>query len=64
MNVDLIFQIAAIGIVVALLNQILTKAERPEYAMMVTLAGLIAVLLVILNEVKVLFDTIKSLFKL
>jgi stage III sporulation protein AC len=64
MNVDIIFQIAAIGIVVAVLNQILSKYERPEQAMMVTLAGLITVLLLIINEIKTLFDTIKAIFRL
>lgn len=64
MNVDMIFQIAAIGIIVAFLNQILTKSERSEYGMMVTLAGLIIVLLMVINEVKALFDTIKALFRL
>ncbi|MDF2686046.1 MAG: stage sporulation protein [Clostridia bacterium] len=64
MNVDMIFQIAAVGIVVAVLNQILSKYERPEQAMMVTLAGLITVLLLIVNEIKTLFDTIKAIFRL
>lgn len=64
MNVDLIFRIAAIGIIVAVLNQLLAKSGRDEQAMLVTLAGLIVVLAVIVREVSSLFDTIKSVFGL
>ncbi|MBR6337711.1 MAG: stage III sporulation protein AC [Ruminococcus sp.] len=64
MEVDLIFKIAAIGIIVAVLNQLLKRAERDEQAMMTTLAGLIVVLLMIINEIANLFDTIKSVFGL
>ncbi|MGI6261152.1 MAG: stage III sporulation protein AC [Acutalibacteraceae bacterium] len=64
MDVDLIFKIAAIGIIVAVLNQILNKAERQEQAMMVTLAGLVVVLMMIVQEIDTLFETIKSLFGL
>lgn len=64
MDVDLIFKIAAIGIIVAVLNQILNKAERQEQAMMVTLAGLVVVLMMIVQEIGTLFETIKSLFGL
>ena len=64
MNVDLIFRIAAIGIIVAVLNQLLVKSGRDEQAMLVTLAGLIVVLAVIVREVSALFDTIKSVFGL
>ena len=60
MNVDLIFRIAAIGIIVAVLNQLLVKSGRDEQAMLVTLAGLIVVLAVIVREVSTLFGTIKS----
>lgn len=59
---DLIFRIAAIGILVAVLNQLLIRSGREEQAMMTTLAGLIVVLVVIVREISTLFDTIKSLF--
>lgn len=62
MNVELIFKIAAIGIIVAILNQLLTKSGRDEQATMVTLAGLVVVLIVIVQEIAYLFDTIKDLF--
>lgn len=64
MNVDLIFKIAAIGIIVAILNQVLIKSERQEQAMMTTLAGLIVVLMMIIQEIDTLFQTIKSVFGL
>lgn len=64
MEVDLIFKIAAIGIIVSVLNQLLKRAERDEQAMMTTLAGLIVVLLMIINEIAELFDTIKTVFGL
>ncbi len=64
MGVDLIFKIAAIGILVAVLNQLLIRSGREEQAMMTTLAGLIVVLLMVVKEIAVLFDTVKVLFKL
>ena len=64
MNVDFIFKIAAIGIVVAVLNQLLQRSGREEQAMMTTIAGLIVVLLMIVTEISNLFDTIKSIFNL
>lgn len=64
MNVDLIFKIAAIGIIVAILNQVLIKSDRQEQAMMTTLAGLIVVLMMIIQEIDTLFSTIKSVFGL
>ena len=64
MNVDLIFKVAGIGIIVAVLNLLLKRAEREEQAMMTTLAGLIVVLMIIVNEINNLFDTIKSVFGL
>ena len=64
MNIDLIFKIAAIGIIVAVLNQVLIRSEREEQAMMTTLAGLIVVLMMIIREIDVLFKTIKSVFGL
>ena len=62
MDIDLIFKIAAIGIIVSILNQVLIRSGREEQAMMTTLAGLIVVLLMIIKEIKFLFDTIKTLF--
>ena len=64
MNVDLIFQIAAIGIVVAVLNQLLQRSGREEQAMMTTIEGLVVVLMMIVTEISTLFDTIKSVFNL
>ena len=64
MNVDFIFKIAAIGIVVAVLNQLLQRLGREEQAMMTTIAGLIVVLMMIVTEISNLFDTIKSIFNL
>lgn len=64
MGVDLIFKIAAIGILVAVLNQLLIRSGREEQAMMTTLAGLIVVLLIVVKEIATLFDTVKTLFKL
>lgn len=64
MDVDLIFKIAAIGIVVSVLNQLLKQSGREEQAMMTTLAGLIVVLLMLVNEISVLFNTIKEVFGL
>jgi stage III sporulation protein AC len=64
MDVDMIFKVAAIGIIVAVLNQILTRSGREEQAMLTTLAGLIVVLMMIITQISTLFDTIKSLFDL
>ena len=62
MNVQLIFKIAAIGIIVAVLNQLLIKSNRDEQATMVTIAGLVVVLIVVVQEIAGLFDTVRSLF--
>ena len=64
MNVDFIFKIAAIGIVVAVLNQLLQRSGIEEQAMMTTIAGLVVVLMMIVTEISNLFDTIKSIFNL
>ena len=64
MNIDFVFKIAAIGIIVAVLNQLLIRSGREEQAMMTTLAGLIFVLMMIISQISVLFDTIKDLFAL
>jgi len=61
-DIDLIFKIAGIGIIVAVLNLVLKRAEREEQAMLTTLAGLIVVLMIIINEISNLFDTVKSVF--
>ena len=62
MEVDLIFQIAGIGIIVAVLSQLLKNSGKDDQAMMVNIAGLIVVLLMIVKEISVLFDTIKNVF--
>ena len=64
MEVDLIFRIAAIGIIVAVLNQVLIRAGREEQAMMTTLAGIIVVLMMLIFEINDLFETVKSVFDL
>ena len=64
MDVDLIFQIAAIGIIVAVLNQLLMRSGREEQAMMTTLAGLIVVPMMIIREIDALFQAVKSIFSL
>ncbi|MCI9185947.1 MAG: stage III sporulation protein AC [Oscillospiraceae bacterium] len=64
MEVDLIFKIAAIGILVAVLNQVLIRAGRDEQAMMTTLAGLVVVLMMVVQEIARLFDMVKALFGL
>jgi stage III sporulation protein AC len=64
MDVDLIFKIAAIGILVAVLNQLLVRSGREEQAMMTTLAGLIVVLMMIIQQIDILFKSIKSIFGL
>jgi stage III sporulation protein AC len=63
-DVDLIFKIAAIGILVAVLNQVLSRAGRDEQAMMTTLAGLVVVLMMVVQEIADLFDMVKTLFQL
>lgn len=62
MNVDLLFKIAAIGIIVAVLNQLLKQSGREDQAVMTTIVGLVVVLTVVVSEVSNLFDTIKSVF--
>ena len=62
MNIDLIFKIAAIGIVVAVLNQLLVRSGREEQAMMTTLAGLVVVMMMLVQEISDLFQLIKTLF--
>ncbi len=62
MDVDLIFKIAAIGILVTVLNQVLIRSGREEQATMTTLAGLIVVLMIVIQEINTLFETAKRLF--
>ena len=64
MDIDLIFKIAGIGIIVSVLNLILKRAEREEQAMMTTLAGLVIVLMMIIDEIGTLFETVKRVFGL
>ena len=64
MEIDLIFKIAGTGIIVAVLNLVLKRAEREEQAMMTTLAGLVVVLMMLVRQISDLFDLIKSLFSL
>ena len=64
MDVNLIFKRAAIGIIVAVLNQVLIRAGREEQAMMTTLAGIIVVLMILIKEIDILFRSIKTIFGL
>ena len=64
MNVDLLFKIAAIGILVAVLHQVLVRAGREDQAMMTTLAGVIIVLTLIIKEISNLFTTVRTIFNL
>lgn len=64
MDVDLIFKIAAIGILVSVLNQVLTRSGRDEQATMTTLAGLVVVLMMVVTKIAELFDLVKTLFEL
>ena len=63
MDVDLIFKIAAIGILVAVLNQLLIRSGREEQALMTTLAGLVVVLMILVQKIAELFDLVKTLFQ-
>ena len=62
MEIDLIFKIAAIGIIVSILNQVLSKSGREEQARMTTLAGLVVVLMIIAQKISELFELVKNLF--
>lgn len=64
MDVDLIFKIAAIGILVSVLNQVLSRSGRDEQATMTTLAGLVVVLMMVVQEIAELFQMVKNLFGL
>ena len=62
MDVDLIFKIAAVGILVTVLNQLLMRSGREEQAMMTTLAGLVVVLMIMVQQISDLFTLVKTLF--
>ncbi|MBQ4465681.1 MAG: stage III sporulation protein AC [Oscillospiraceae bacterium] len=64
MDIDLIFRIAGTGIIVAVLSLVLKKAERDEQAMMTTLAGLVVVLMLLIDEIGELFSSVKAVFGL
>ena len=63
MDIDLIFKIAAIGIIVSILNQVLARSGRDEQATMTTLAGLVVVLMMLAQKIAELFDLVKTLFE-
>ena len=62
MEIDLIFKIAAVGIIVSILNQVLSRSGRDEQATMTTLAGLVVVLMIVAQRIAELFDLVKTLF--
>lgn len=64
MDVDLIFQIAGVGIIVAVMNVLLTRSGRDEQALMITIAGLVIVLMMVVTEIARLFETVKTVFGL
>lgn len=64
MDVELIFKIAAIGIIVSILNQVLTRSGRDEQATMTTITGLVVVLIMVAQKIAELFDLVKQLFDL
>lgn len=63
MEIDLIFKIAAVGIIVSILNQVLSRSGREEQATMTTLAGLVVVLMIVAQKISELFDLVKTLFE-
>jgi len=63
MEIDLIFKIAAVGIIVSILNQVLSRSGREEQATMTTLAGLVAVLMILAKKISELFELVKALFQ-
>ena len=64
MNIDLFLKIAGIGILIAVLHQVLTKAGREDQAMMISLAGIVIVLTVVVKEISSLFETVRTVFNL
>lgn len=63
MDIDLIFRIAAIGIIISILNQVLSRSGREEQATMTTIAGLVVVLMIVAQKISELFDLVKTLFQ-
>lgn len=63
MDIDLIFKIAAVGIIVSILNQVLSRSGREEQATMTSLAGLVVVLMILAQKIAELFDLVKNLFE-
>lgn len=64
MNIDLLFKIAGVGILIAVLHQILSKAGRDDQAMMTSLAGMVIVLTIVVKEISTLFETVRTVFNL
>jgi len=64
MDIDLLFKIAGVGILVAVLNQVLSKAGREDQAMMTTLTGVIIVLMMVISKISELFNTVRDTFNL
>ena len=62
MDIDLVFRIAAVGIVVAVLNQLLVRSDRPDQAMLVSLAGLVTTMMLLVREIRALCDLVRALF--
>ena len=62
MDIDLVFKIAAVGIVVSVLNQLLIRSDRPDQAMLVSIAGLVSTMMLLVEEISSLFDLVKMLF--
>ncbi len=62
MNTELIFQIAGIGIIVSVMNMLLARSGRDEQALMITIAGLVVVLMMVVGEIAKLFETVKTVF--
>ncbi len=64
MDIEIIFKIAAVGLLISIINILLSKAGRDEYVMLTTLSGIIIVVLFLIDDIKSLFDTLRSLFEL
>ena len=64
MNIDIIFKIAGVGIITAVINNILEKSEKKEIATLVTLTGLVIVLMMVIEMIGGLFDTLRAIFRL
>ena len=62
MDIELIFKVAGVGIIVSVLNVLLKKAERDEQGLMTTLAGLVVVLMLMIDEIAQLFERVRDAF--